>query len=203
MKHSFVAACGAVTLASTMILSAQTPATPTTSPAPPAPTQLSTLADHGAITVAGCLKAWDSTMGKAPADPMAKPGDPTPTTGTLPFATTRYVLTDIDAVAPLGIFSPATESTPTTSAGAPAHPKASQYIVTAAVGLNLAAHLNHTVRVTGSLDAPSPMAHAAGGTPMPRPGEPTPSTGMAGDKQWSTLAATSVSMISNTCTPKS
>lgn len=202
MKYSFFAACGVVTLASTMTLSAQTPATPTTRPQTPAPTQPAARTDQNTVTVTGCLKGWDSTMGTAPADamakpgdPMAKPGDPMAKSGTTPTAGTRYMLTATDASKPA---TPSATTTPSTTPGAQAHPQPSQYIVTAGSGVNLAAHVNHQVRVTGTVAAGHAMTDKPA-APATRPGDPKASTGMTGDKAWGTLTATSVTMVSATC----
>ena len=207
MKYAFFGACGAVALVSTMTLSAQTPAQrPATRPQPPAPTQPSTnAADQSPITVTGCLKPWDSTMGTSPADPMAKPGATS-------MAATRYVLRNV-------FYDKATEgppqsATPTAGTPPPAQPQASQYIVVAGSGVNLTAHINHQVRLVGSVDLG--MAHGSlaptdkpadtpSEQPMARPGAaPAPTPGMAtstpGHQQRATLTAVSVTMISATCT---
>ena len=69
--------------------------------------------------------------------------------------------------------------------------------------VNLAAHLNHKVRVTGKV-APM-MEHSA--APATRPSDPakpteTPHTGMdrtGMDKAFSTLTVSSLTMVSATC----
>jgi hypothetical protein len=71
-------------------------------------------------------------------------------------------------------------------------------MVSAGSGVNLAAHVNHQVRVTGTV-AGGP-ARSDDNSGSARPGGTTPSTGMTGDKGWETLTATSVSMVSATCT---
>lgn len=199
MKYSFFAACGVVTLASTMTLSAQTPAAPTTRPQTPAPTEPAARADQKTVTVTGCLKSWDGNMGAVPSDTMAKPGDPMAKPGTAPMASTRFVLTAIETGKPAASTTPSSTPTPTTNPNAPAHPQASQYIVTGGTGVNLAAHVNHKVSVTGTVAGGHAMADMAR-TPATRPGDPKPSTGMTGDKAWETLTATSVTMVSATCT---
>ena len=89
-----------------------------------------------------------------------------------------------------------------------------QYVLTADAGVNLAAHLNHQVRITGKS---STMAEhsAAGATTTPRPSDPSrpgemptpapadpgrtaPAHGMA--KAFTTVAVSSVTMISASCT---
>lgn len=210
MKYSFFAACGAVTLASAMTLTAQTPAPPPT-PRPQAPAmQPTTRPDPNSVTVTGCLKPWDNTMGAAqgstgqPGDPMAKPGDPMNKPGATPMPGTRYVLSNVQ--------SDKSASTATAGTQSPAHPRGAEFIVVAGAGVNLAAHVNHQVRVMGAVDRA--MTHDSTGQtdrpadkPAARPGEAAPATpaagahaGMSGDKKWATLTATSVTMISATCT---
>lgn len=210
MKYSFFAACGAVTLASTMTLTAQTPAQPP-APRPQAPAmQPTTTPDPNSVTVTGCLKPWDHTMGTAqgssgtPSDPMAKPGDPMNKPGATPMAGTRYVLANVQA--------DKSASTATAGAQSPAHPQASEFVVVAGAGVNLAAHVNHQVRVMGTVEGGNThgstgQANRPADKPAARPGESAPATptaganvGMSGDKKWATLTATSVTMISATCT---
>ncbi len=174
MNYGFFGLCGALAIASTMTLAAQAPTQPpTTRPQPPAPTQPWTHpADQSPITVAGCLTPWDSTMATAPAGPTATPGDPRAKPGAAPMATA---------------------GTPP-----PTHPQASQYIVAAGSGVNLAAHVNHQVRLVGTVDYGMTMAHADKPADTPadkataRPGDPAHAR--------ATLTATSVTMISATCT---
>lgn len=213
MKYTFLAACGAVTLASAMTLSAQTPAQPpATRPQTPAPTQPATRTDQSPVTVTGCLKPWDNAMGAGGADPMAKPGDHMAKPGDpmakpgAPMASTRWVLTNVQGDKAMGQ-SPS--QSPSAGAASPAHPQASQYVVMAGTGVNLSAHVNHQVRITGTVAAGMDhgnMAHAdkPGDKPMARPGDAKPAPGMADrmgdDKKPATLTATSVTMISATCT---
>lgn len=212
MKYSFLAACGAVALASTVTLSAQTPAQPpTTRPQTPAPTQPATRTDQGSVTVTGCLKS-DNAMGGGATDPMAKPGDPMAKPGDpmgkpgAPMTNNRWVLTNVQADKAMG-------QTPSPSPGAttsPAHPQASQYVVTAGTGVNLSAHVNHQVRITGTVaggmdHGSMTPANKAGDKPMARPGDAKPGMpadhmNMGSDNKSATLTATSVTMISATCT---
>ncbi len=198
MNYGFFGLCGALAIASTMTLAAQAPTQPpTTRPQPPAPTQPWTHpADQSPITVAGCLTPWDSTMATAPAGPTATPGDPRAKPGAAPMATTRYVLRNVsrEIAAP----GPPQAATPTAGTPPPTHPQASQYIVAAGSGVNLAAHVNHQVRLVGTVDYGMTMAHADKPADTPadkataRPGDPAHAR--------ATLTATSVTMISATCT---
>jgi len=215
MKYSILTACGAVALASTMTLSAQTPAQPpTTRPQTPAPTQPATRTDQGSVTVTGCLKPWDNAMGGGATDPMAKPGDPMAKPGDpmakpgAPMASTRWVLTNVQGDKAMGQTS--SQSPSAGGSASPAHPQASQYVVMAGTGVNLSAHVNHQVRITGTVaggmdHGSMTPADKAGDKPMARPGDAKPGMAadhmnMGGDKKSATLTATSVTMISATCT---
>ena len=204
MNHAIFAVCGALALASTMTLSAQTP-TPT--PAPPgwpqatAPAEPGRKPATGAKTMTGCLKAADGTVTTTPAD-------------------ARYVLANAAMDRPLFGAPPA--AAPGTAAP-PAHPMAMQYSVVGGIGVDLAAHVNHQVRITGTVaDAHAGMpGMMPGDKPMAKPGEkpmakpaemPSSRPGdapkthpmgmdhMGANQGWSTLTASSITMISATCT---
>ncbi len=87
---------------------------------------------------------------------------------------------------------------PYTQRVGPAHPQGRRYVVTAASGVNLAAHVNHQVSVTGTAAGGHAMADQAH-VPAARPGDPKAAPGMTGDKAWETLTATSGTMVSATC----
>jgi hypothetical protein len=200
MKHPIILACGAFAVASTLTLAAQTPPTPQTpKPSPTAPAAART--DEKTITVSGCLKAWDAAA-NAPAT-----GTPTTPGTTAGAPASRFVLTNVqpDTMAP----RTETATTPGASSTTAMGPK--QYVLTADAGVNLAAHLNHQVRVTGK--ATSMADHSAAGStrpgdparpgtvPAPKPTDPAPTTAVNDmAKAWSTLAVTSVTMVSATCT---
>ncbi len=201
MRHSTLFATGgAMVFAGAITLSAQTPS----------PNQPAMNSGKTTITVTGCLKPWDNTMGMAPADPMAKPAtpsDPMAKPGTTPMPGTRYVLMNAETAKPGETTKPtASPSTPmpSTAPAASAHPQASQFVVTAGTGVNLAAHVNHQVTVTGTVDnhmatadaAMAPESGAEGSKPMTAGQKATA-------KDWATLTATSVTMVSATCTVKS
>ena len=183
MTHAIFATCGALVVAGGLALSAQTPTqprpqTPAGSPSTPSPT------DDRTVTAAGCLKAWEATTGGAAAAPPAA-------SATSPVA--KYVLTNVEEEAT----STRGETKPSTST------MTKQYILVPESGVNLAAHLNHKVRVTGKV-SPT-MEHSA--APITRPSDPakpdqTPRTGMdrtGMDKGWSTLTVSSLTMVSATC----
>jgi hypothetical protein len=196
LKHTITAACGALAVAGTMTLSAQTQPRPTTPrPSPSTPSRT----DEKITTVTGCLKAWDATTG-APATTPA-PGATTPGA-----PANRFVLTNIE---PNPMTAPSEGAPARAGGGAPIGGK--QYVLTADTGVNLAAHLNHKVRVTGKVIA-APEHSAADATrppettrpaevPAPRPADP-PRTADQPDmtKAFTTLAVSSVTMISATCT---
>lgn len=212
MNNALVAACGALALASTMTLSAQTPPPTPAQPVWPnatAPAQPEHKPAPGTMTMAGCLKVSDSTVAAAPAG-------------------ARYVLANAAMERPLfgGPMGTPTSGAPAPgapgAAAPPAHPMATQYMVVAGSGVDLTAHVNHQVRITGTVAG----AHAGmpgmmpGGKPMAKPGDtpmakpdmpatrpgdvPKPNPmGMdhkSADKGWSTLTAASITMISATCT---
>jgi hypothetical protein len=189
-KHAIIAACGAIAVAGTMTLSAQTQPRPTPRPAPSTPSRT----DEKTTTVTGCLKAWDAAAG-APATDATAPAAPAQ----------RFVLTNIE---PNPMSAPS-EGAPARAGGAGTM-GTKQYVLTADTGVNLAAHLNHKVRVTGK--AITHTEHSAaettrppettrpGEVPVPRPADPGRTidrTDMA--TAWTTLAVSSVTMVSATC----
>lgn len=224
MNNAIVAACGALALASTMTLSAQTPA-PT--PAPPGWPKATTPAEPGqkpamgAMTLTGCLKAADGTTGAAQGAATAKPGATTPGS-VMPAA--RFLLTDVSMD---GQMRGGPMGTPTTGAPAPgaatgaaAHAMPTQYTVVGASGVDLSAHVGHKVSLTGTMagahsmpgmmpgDKPTAMP---GDKPMAKPDMPAmrptdapkPATGMdhmGADKGAATFTVSSVTMISASCT---
>ena len=205
MKHAIFAAVGALTVAGTVTLAAQTPQTPqrpqTPTPSPTTPART----DDKTITATGCLKAWDASMDAGRPGSTTAPGSTTPSTA----AAQRFVLSDVepDTKGTMGSTPGSTGSTAGSTASQPGAKATGKQYVLVADGVNLTPHLNHKVRVTGKV---TEMAdHSASGhttTPAPtpdpsRPGE-TPRTGdrMAMDKAWSTIAVSSVTMVSATCT---
>ena len=204
MKNALVAACGALALASTKTQSAQTP--PPT-PAPPgwptatAPAQPDQKPAPGTMTIAGCLKVSDSTVATASGG-------------------ARYVLANAAMERPLfgGPMGTPTSGAPAPgapgAAAPPAHPMATQYMVVAGSGVDLAAHVNHQVRITGTVagDHSGMPGMMPGDKPMAKPDMPAtrptdaPKPNPMGmdhkgaDKGSATLTASSITMISATCT---
>ena len=196
MKYAILATCGALAVATTLTVSAQTPTStprpPSPTPAPSTPTMSKSGPDDKTITVTGCLKNWDNSMGTAPAGTGA----------------TTYVLTNVESDDTMA--KPKPEGT----AAMAQSTVATQYVLTAASSVNLTAHLNHKVRVSGTT---SKMAgHSAVGATAPsdtrkpgesdkgKPGDPSrPVMDRAGDKAQAKLNVTSVTMVSATCPAQS
>jgi hypothetical protein len=204
IQPRFLAAVSALTIAGSMGLAAQAPVQPpVTRPQPPAPAQPAGRLDQPAITVTGCLKPWDHAM-SAPAD--------TPAAGQQATAMTsaRFVLTDLEPMPAPGqpAAAPGTPApTPSAAPAPPAHPRATQFVVVAGTGVNLAAHVNHKVRITGTAEGLTP-APSAMNAPATRPVDPPPAAGRpappaAHEAAWSTLTAASLTMVSATCTTAS
>ena len=192
MTHPFYAACGALAVASTLALSAQTPAPsaprPQTPAPSPSPSSTPARADGTTVTLTGCLKPQAADNGR--------PGSAAPEGAT----SSKFVLTNVQGDVP-GMTKPGASSQGTKTAGA----LGTQWVVTADAGVNLAAHLNHQVRVTGKHTEIKPVDPAATpGDPLKpdstaSPGE-APQPGMRPDKTWPALAVSSVTMLSSSCT---
>lgn len=173
MTRSIFATGGALALAATITLAAQTPPPPTQRPAPSSP-GTTVQADPNTVTLTGCLKAWDAATTGLPPGP----------------ANGRFLLTNIEATAAGGT---------TPGMATAAAPTATQYIVTASTGVNLTAHVNHKVRIAGTtMPTFTPDPRPADAKPEVKPGDPAmPSPAAA--SAWKALNATSVSMVSATC----
>ena len=131
-------------------------------------------------------------------------------TSTPSAAASKFVLTNIEGNS-MGTTKPDATTPGSTMPSATANASGKQYALTADAGVNLAAHLNHQVRVSGKLSEMDDhsMMHsepaAKPGDPVKpgstgRPGEPSHGGDRMGmDKAWSTLAVSSVTMISSSC----
>ena len=200
MKHSLFAAFGAVAVAGTLTLSAQTPTPAAPRPQTPTPSpSTSARADDKTITLTGCLKAQDASMDAA---------RPAGTPSSAPATSAKFVLTNVEGTS-MGTTKPDATTPGSTMPSATSSASAKQYALTADAGVNLAAHVNHQVRVTGKISGMDDhsMAHAdpaakPGDPAKPsRPAEPSPSGDRMGmDKPSATLAVSAVTMISNSCT---
>jgi hypothetical protein len=137
------------------------------------------------VIVTGCLKPWDDMAG-APAPSSAT---------TAASGGRRFLLVNV-------------ESEPPGESDRIVRPPV-QYVVTADASVDLGAHVNHKVRITGRTSA-APAATGAGrppeppppGTPPPdpaRPETPMPDARPAPTKGWALLTATSIAMVSTSC----
>lgn len=191
MPSTSIAAFWGATALAGMLVAAQTPTNPP-------PGQPSTRIDQTPITVTGCLRPWDGSRVSAGPQPgrAADPAAPD-----VVLTTPRYLLVDVErgssATAP-----PLTPS-PAPAGAAPAHPHVSQFVLTPAPGLSLAAHVNHQVRVTGLVSSDSVPRPEDKGTPPPRAGEAPGAMTPPTTDMWGTMTATAVSMVSSTCPPAS
>lgn len=163
----FLSAVASVILCSATA-AAQTPPAPRPAPTPsPGMTKQS---GPVTLTVTGCLKAWDASV--APSDPALAGA-----------AAGRFLLTNIQPSAP-GTAEPGTVRPK-------APPANTQYVVTSAPDVNLAAHVNHTVRIEGTVAVSDAAANPARGH--------TGSRASSADR-WTGLNATSLTMVSSACT---
>lgn len=142
--------CGSVVLAAGVGLAAQTSGPPkaATQPAPPA------AGADAAISATGCLKPWVQDA----AGPAGSPsGAVSPSEAAQSPGGARFTLTQIDA----------TEGLPASEA---ATDKAElRFLLTPDASVNLTAHVNHRVTVTGTI--PPDQSAAADARPKPaRPG---------------------------------
>ena len=185
MTHSMIAACG-VLVAGTLTLSAQAP---TPAPQTPRPSQTTPArTDDKTMTVTGCLKPADASQ-TAPA-PSASPSTTAPAS--------RFMLTNVepDGGTPGSSSSasaakpakPAPEDSPAagTMSGA-----GKQYVLVPDAGVNLAAHLNHKIRITGKLSDKADTKTTAPAETRTGATATTPAT----------IAVSAVTMVSASCTP--
>ncbi len=183
--HSLSAMLSAAVAATAISAYAQTP-TPTTKP------DQQPRSAQSPITVTGCLKPWDQSMGTLPREGSAT----APSTGAAGSAAagTRYVLTDVQNSGS----STGTPSTPSTSTPSmSAQTGARRYVLAAGSGVNLAGHVHHTVRVTGTLDQSSMAGDRATTGQGGESSEGRMGAGASGPL--TTLTATSVTMVNATC----
>lgn len=189
MTSTTIATSAALALASAIALSAQTPTLPR--PTDPKPSQTAPArTDDKTMTVAGCLKAWDAAAVTTPATPA--------TTGAAGAMAGKYLLTNVVRFGAAG-------STGTTPPAQVSAAGGTQYVVMAESNVNLAAHVNHQVQITGTLSDQPAMSPRPGDAPPAKPGESStrPGMGDAMPHQSATITATAVTMVSATCTPAS
>lgn len=192
MKNPLIAMCGALVMAAAASAAAQTPEQrPTTSTASSAESVKS-------VTISGCLKPADPASLSAPSARTTE----SPALGGPNVMTTDYRLEKAEMKG-----APAAGSTASTH---------DAYVVRAeSASVNLAAHLNHTIEVTGVV-APTttdPKAGTLGATPAspettttppppagrPAEGATMPDRSMAHGMSTPVVTVTAVKMISATC----
>lgn len=160
-------------LAVTGIVSfAATPAASQVRPAPPAATQPVPAADPKEVHVTGCLKAWEGVM----AGTAGAPGAAATMDG-------QFLLT--------GAETDATTQTPATATP----PGEKRFIVRGDTGVNLVAHVNHQVRLTGK------FADMSGHAMSARKDEAKPA--MPAEMTLQTITVSAVTMINAACTAAS
>lgn len=214
MRTIFVA-CGAIAVAG-FAVSAQTLQPDSQAPRPS--TQASSPAGK-AMTMTGCLKPLDGMSMNTPAGSTAPAGSPSSGSGAAgtPMAgraaDAQYLLTNVEhgagsmmpdrpAGSPTG--SPAGATTSGSGAtGAPAPPAAMHGSFVLSVegsSVNLSAHVNHKIQVTGTMQ--EPMGGNRSTTPNSgTAGSPAgaQSRGTMDERSAPTLNVTSVQMVSSTC----
>ena len=163
----FLSAVAGVLVCSATV-AAQTPPAPR--PAPTRSPGMTKQSDPATLTVTGCLK---------PLDPRGAPSVP----ALAGAAAGRFLLTNIQPSAP-GTAEPG-KVTPTTP------PANTQYVVTSEPDVNLAAHVNHTVRIEGTVAMSDAAANPARGHTGSR---------TSNADRWTGLKATSLTMVSPACT---
>jgi len=193
MRKNLLTVCGALAVAGAA-LAAQTPQTPSTSSAPARPA-----AGAGTVTVTGCLATWDDKS--ATSSPGATASSQAASGGT------KYVLKNVQDGSSA---SSSTSASPSSSASsASAGSRAGTYLLKADSSVNLSAHLNHKVQVTGSVDqsahsstsgaSSQPARPGTTASPSDRPSTASGSGDMGSSMKPATLSVSSVTMISATC----
>ena len=177
MTYHAVSALAALTIATTLVAHAQTPQRPD--------------ADIDDVRVVGCLRLGDASIGALPGHASTGP---------------RYVLINArqedDSVKDVVVIR--------------------RYVVVGDPQVNLAGHIDHTVRISGSVSALVPLKLPAPGEVPLKPGVPSRTAdtvvrpGEAArpgeipapvsekpdpDPKWLSLKASSVTMLSGSCSP--
>lgn len=191
MTRTMLAACAVGAFAASTTIGAQTPPAPKPQPSTPS---MASQSDKDTVTLTGCLKAWDDNATGEPTSTTPSPTGTTPS-ATGAMAATKFMLTNVETAG----------APKSTTPAQPSGMAAQHYVLMADKGVNLAAHLNHQVRITGK-KAPgmSNTMHSDTAKPESRPDPSKPSAGiMTGDqahKDLGTINVSAVTMISATCT---
>jgi hypothetical protein len=173
MTRQVLATCGAMAIAG-LAVTAQSPQPSTAQPPSTYPAASARTAESDKLlTITGCV---------------ARAGSTSPTSSASAAGSGGFILTNAQP-APKAMSSPDSPAA-TTPPGASTGPRstASSYTLKAqGVGVDLGAHLNHKVTVTGTLDS------MAGSSSSPSATEARPAAAMP------TLNVTSVTMVSSSC----
>ena len=204
MTRNIFAACGALAIAGLTVSASQTPP-----PAQPGTPSTQPMGSGQSVTVTGCLKPWtgsSSTMGTTGAA-GATGTTGTASTGAAAGASGQFVLTNVEKSGSMGSATSGTAPAASPSAmGAQ-----NQYLLRAeGTTVNLSAHLNHKVELTGRAAADSRGTSGAATTGTTgtgtagtgTTGTATSGTGMsgaAGGTTPPTLTVTALKMVSATC----
>jgi hypothetical protein len=177
MTRTIAATCGALAVAA-IAASAQVP--PSSTPSAPRPAQSTrTMSEDKTVTVTGCVKPWGP--GEAP-PPLSAPSTSRPTD---PVAAMRagdsakYSLSNVQAVGEEAV--------------------ASSYSLTAVSTVNLAAHVNHKVEVSGTVMRDVTEPPSATTAPAPAATPPTTAAAIAAARATPTLRVTSLKMVATSC----
>lgn len=172
MKNTIVAACGAWAIAGICVV-AQTPAGQSSPSTPPGQTARSSEASP--ITVTGCLKPWT-----AAADRGATPSPAAADRGSDNAG--KFILANVDANSAAGVTH-------------------ASYVLKADASVNLAAHLNHKVEITGTLTPPAHSASDKSSTSAasPLPQERAAASAASAPGKTPMLKVQSVKMVADTC----
>jgi len=197
MSTYIVAACGVLAVAG-LTASAQTPQTTPSQPTSTATSQ-KPMDASGPVTITGCLAAWDGkSMSSSGAGTEAGTSPSSSASASGPSsAGAGYVQTSVQQ----GTGSPSTTSSASVAA---------KYLLKADSTVNLNAHLNHKVTVTGTIDKMSADMGSGMSTSVPssrgapRADKPDTASGSSrahdmGSMKPQTLKVTSVMMVSATC----
>jgi hypothetical protein len=200
MTTNIFTACGVFVVAG-LTASAQTPQAPPSQPTVPATSQ-KPMDAGGAVTVTGCLAAWDgkSMSGSGPGADAASATSSSAGASGASGAGAAFVLTSVQQ----GTGSPSTTSSASNAS------VAGKYLLKADSSVNLSAHLNHKVTVTGTLDKVSADVGSGMSASVPSPTDPPrtdnqdTASGSArghevGPMKPQTLKVTGVTMVSATC----
>jgi hypothetical protein len=180
MRNTIVAACGAWAIAG-ICVAAQTPSSQSSPTTPPGHAARS--AEGSVITVTGCLKPWTAAADRGATPSAAGAERAADSAG-------KFMLSDVTANSAAGVTH-------------------ASYMLKADASVNLAAHLNHKVEITGTLTPPahssSDKSSTSATSPTSAPSQDRAATSAPGYASSSasgktpTLKVQSVKMVADTC----